>query len=165
MHTQTHKKSSAGDNLGFEIMAADLPANWIFYQPEFCPYIISTDTSIFKEGKQSLRFDIQSCDANSRVDFTGFTNEFMKSTQGGCKYRVSFWIINKGPSLRIYLNGVSAKQAGKNPVIIEDQNPHPEWYLHQSEIMVPEDMWLRFEMQVRGEGSCWIDDVQIEKVD
>jgi hypothetical protein len=164
LHTQIQHQPSAGDNLSFEINEEGLPANWIMYKPPYCNHNISLDTLRPKEGKQSLRFDISPCTEQHHVNFTGFTNEFMELTKGGGTYRVSFWLRNEGAQVRAKLNGVRAKGEGALPIIIEENSRLPEWKQFQTEVTIAPDMWLRFELQVRGEGSCWIDDVKIEKI-
>jgi hypothetical protein len=164
LHTQIQRQASAGDNLGFEIAEQGLPYNWIMYKPPYCNHNISLDTLRPKEGKQSLHFDISTCTEQHHVNFTGFTNEFMELTQGGGAYRISFWLRNEGAQVRAKLSGVRAKGEGAQAVIIEENSTLAEWKQFQTEVTIDADMWLRFELQVRGEGSCWIDDVKIEKI-
>ncbi len=163
LHTQIQRQPAAGDNLGFEITEHGLPSNWIIYNPPKCEHTVYADTSEYKEGSHSLRFDITTCTEEDKVNFTGFTNEFMELTRGGGKYHVSFWLRNQGTQMSIYINGVRAKGAGEQPIIIDVNDSFSEWKQFETDVAIDPDMWLRLELQVRGKGSCWIDDVKIEK--
>ena len=165
LHTHVRRHAAAGDNLGFEISEHGLPTNWIIYEPSYCPHAVVLDTVHPHEGHQCLRFDISPCSQTDRVDYTGFTNEFMELTTGGGRYRVSFWMKNSGPHFRIYLNEVSAKTAGEKPIIIESAETISDWKRFEAEVTIQPEKWLRFELQVKGEGSCWVDDVVIERIE
>ena len=164
LHTHVRRNSAAGNNLGFELFEHGVPSNWIIYEPPYCPYTVSSDTVFTHEGHQSLRFEITQCSQPDRIDFTGFTNEFMELTKEGGRFRVSFWMTNIGPHFRIYLNEVSAHTAGEQPIVIESAETINDWKHFEADVNIHPEKWLRFELQVKGEGSCWIDDVSIEKV-
>lgn len=165
LHTKIPRKKSAGSNLGFEVSKRGLPANWIIYDPPHAEYRASLDTLNFKEGKRSLRFDIYRSAVEGRVNYAGFTNEFSSLTKGGGKYKLSYWVMNKGTKFRTYVNGVKTKGGGKNPAIIESAELISSWKLFETEIQIEPEMWLRFEIRIFKEGTFWIDDVRIEKLD
>ena len=55
---------SAGLNGSFEVSENGLPVNWIMYTPNTIPdadFQIILDKDIFKEGKQSLKFEVERC--------------------------------------------------------------------------------------------------------
>jgi hypothetical protein len=164
MDTKVPRDSSAGPNMGFEFSLNGLPANWILYDPPQADYTISLDTMNPKEGKQSLRFDIRKCPEEGRVNYTGFTNEFPELTKAGGRYKLSFWIKNRGLQYRIYAGGTKAKESVGNPVILEDSATFTEWKKMEFETRIPADMWLRFEIRLKGVGSFQIDQVEIEKL-
>ena len=164
LDTKVPRDSSAGPNLGFEYSQQGLPANWILYDPPQADYTISLDTMNPKEGRQSLRFDIRKCPEEGSVNFTGFTNEFPELTKGGGRYRISFWLKNKGTRYRIYAGGTKAKESAKSPVISEDSRSFPDWKKLEMETDIPADMWLRFEIRLKGQGTFQIDQVEIEKI-
>jgi hypothetical protein len=164
LDTKVSRDSSAGPNLGFEFSHNGLPANWILYDPPQFDYSISLDTSNPMEGKQSLRFDVRKSPEEGRVNYTGFTNEFPDLTKAGGRYRLSFWIKNKGLHYRIYAGGTKAKESDGNPLILEDSATFTEWKKMEFETRIPVDMWLRFEIQLKGEGTFQIDQVEIKKL-
>ena len=54
--------TSTGLNGGFEVSKNGLPVNWLMYTPNTVPdadFEIELDNVVFKEGKQSLRFDVK----------------------------------------------------------------------------------------------------------
>jgi hypothetical protein len=165
LHTQVSRKTSAGENLSFEIAEKGRPVNWIIYEPPYCDYRATLDSIQPKEGMVALRFDMGTCSREDRIDYTGFTNEFMERTRGGGRFRISFWMKNKGTHFRIYLNETGAKESGNEPIIIESSDTINEWKQYQAEVNVQPEKWLRFELQVNGEGSCWVDDVTIERIE
>jgi hypothetical protein len=165
LETKSPKDPLAGPNLGFEFTADGLPANWIFFQPNQFDCSISLDSTAPREGKQSLRFDIRSSPQNGRMNFTGFTKEFPELTKGGGHYRLSFWIKNSGTQYRIYAGGVKAKESGSKSVVIEDSASFSEWKKMVIETDIPKDMWLRFEIRLKGKGTFQLDQVEIEKID
>ena len=164
LYTKTPRNPEAELNLGFEYSKNGLPVNWILYDPPGFDYSISLDTSSPKEGRQSLRFDIHKSSEKGRVNFTGFTNEFPALTKGGGRYRLSFWIKNSGLQYRIYAGGTKAKESVGNPFVREEAATLPDWKKIEIETTIPADMWLRFEIQLKGKGSFEIDQVEIEKL-
>jgi len=55
---------SAGMNGGFEVSKNGIPVNWVMYTPKTvadAKFEIVLDKDVFKEGKQSLRFDVDKC--------------------------------------------------------------------------------------------------------
>ena len=71
--------ASAGLNGGFEVSKNGLPVNWLMYTSTTVPnadFKIELDKIIFKEGKQSLRFDVKKCSSDGGWHSPGFTNEF-----------------------------------------------------------------------------------------
>lgn len=164
LNTLTPRNSSAGPNLGFEFSEKGLPVNWILYQPASVEQKISLDTSNPKEGNQSLRIDVLSVPAESGPNFPGFTNEFMEETKGGGRYRIRFWVKNQGLKFRMQLGGVKAKESAANPVIKEESAYLTDWKQYEFNTEIPPDMWLRFEVLLKGIGSFWIDGVEIQKL-
>ena len=103
---------SAGLNGGFEISKNDLPVNWLMYSPNTVPnadFEIGLDKNIFKEGKQSLRYDVKKCSSIGGWGSPGFTNEFFDTGkfEGEHIYKLSFWIKNNRTKFRVSAGGVS----------------------------------------------------------
>ena len=119
--------NSAGLNGGFEISKNNLPVNWLMYSPNTVPnadFEIELDKTIFKEGKQSLRFDVKNCSSTGGWFSPGFTNEFFDTGkfEGECIYKLSFWIQNKGTKFRVNAGSV-APMEGEMKILIESDKP------------------------------------------
>jgi hypothetical protein len=48
-------------------------------------------------------------------------------------------------------------------VILENNADVDEWKFYEFSINIPKDMELRFELNILGPGTFWIDDIQISK--
>ena len=159
---------SAGLNGGFEISKNDLPVNWIMYSPKTVPnadFKIAFDKNIFKEGKQSLRFDVKKCSSIGGRLSPGFTNEFydIGAFEGEENYKLSFWIKNNGTKFRVNAGG-AAPMEGDMKVLIESDEQIEDWKYLEYEISVQKDWHLRMELNILQPGTFWIDDIQIVKI-
>lgn len=163
IHSKAPFNSEAGANLGFEFAENDIPVNWIYYTPPGAEQKISVDTNGPKEGRQSLRIEVAKAD-NSQGKYPGITKEFPQETKGGGKYRISFWVKSKNQTFRMQAGGVNAKESSSAQIIREDSGIFSEWKKIFLETDIPADMWLRFEVQLTGTGSFWMDGVSVEKV-
>lgn len=164
LDTKVPRDAAAGPNLGFEFSQKGLPVNWILYEPPHLDYSISLDTNSPKEGKYALRFDVLKDSEEGNINFTGLTNEFPELTKSGGRYRISFWMKNKGTRYRISAGGTNAKESVKDPALIEDSLTFPDWKKMEMETEIPADMWLRFEIRLKGQGSFQIDQLEIKKL-
>jgi hypothetical protein len=163
---------SAGMNGGFEVSENGIPVNWLIYSPNTlkdADFKIVLDTVIYKEGKQSLRFDIVKCSSRGGSASPGIHSEFFTSGQyeGPATYKLSFWVKNEGSTFKIFAGGVEA-MGGDSKVNSKSINEiHDEqisdWKLLEYHIDVPKDRWLRMELNILKPGTFWIDDIQIEK--
>jgi len=159
---------SAGVNGGFEISKNGLPVNWLMYSPNTVPnsdFSIELDNTIFMEGKQSLKFDVKNCSEVGGRYSPGFTNQFSEvgGFLGDNTFKVSFWIKNHGSKYRLDAGGV-APYEGEMKVILEDKKDIDEWEFHEYDIIVPQEMELRLQLNILEPGTFWIDDIQIEKL-
>ena len=155
---------SAGLNGGFEVSKNNLPVNWLMYTPKTVPdadFVIVLDKNIYKEGKQSLKFDVKKCTSIGGWCSPGFTNEFFEVREGS--YKLSFWIKNEGSTFKISAGGVSVKK-GDMTTLIEEKKQIIEWKRLEYQIDVPKDRWLRMELNILQPGTFWIDDIKIEKI-
>ncbi len=159
---------SAGLNGGFEMSKNDLPVNWLIYSPNTVPnadFEIGLDKTTFKEGMQSLRFDVINCSSTGGWHSPGFTNEFNESGQfeGEGTYGIGFWIKNDGTKFRVEAGGVAPFE-GDMKVLIESDEQIEDWKYFECKINVPKERHLRMELNILKPGSLWIDDVQIVKI-
>lgn len=160
--------NSVGLNGGFEIDRNGLPVNWLMYTPKTvsdADFKIELDNINFKEGKQSLKFDVSKCSSIGGWKSPGFTNEFFESGrfEGEGLYKLSFWIKNNGTTFNISSGGVAAKE-GEMVTLIENSEQIDEWRFHEFEIEIPHDKWLRMQLNILQPGTFWIDDVRIERI-
>lgn len=158
---------AAGLNGGFEISKKGLPVNWLMYTPKTVPnaeFEIILDREIYKEGVQSLKFDVKKCESIGGWHSPGFTNEFSEvgKFKGPGRYVVSFWVRNSNSKFNISAGGVEAK-GGEMKTLIEEDKSIPGWQYFQYEVAVPEARWLRMELTILQPGVFWIDDIRIEK--
>ena len=167
-YSEKETDKSAGLNGGFEISQNDLPVNWLMYSPNTVPnadFEIGLDKTIFKEGMQSLRFDVINCSSTGGWHSPGFTNEFTESGQfkGEGTYKLSFWVKNDGSKYRVSAGGVSPMEGDMKKLIESDQQIE-DWKYLEYEISVPKEWHLRIELNILQPGTFWIDDIQITKV-
>lgn len=155
---------SAGLNGGFEVSSNGLPVNWFMYTPKTVPrsdFKIVLDNNNFKEGSQSLKFEIKNCRATGGWLSPGFTKEFLG--QGYGKFKVSFWIMNDTSEFIMTFSGVTTKSGGDEISIRSNENM-PEWTRFEERIEVLEGQWLRVNLNVFKPGNFWIDDLNIEQI-
>ena len=159
---------SAGVNGGFEVTKNGLPVNWLMYTPNTVrdgEFEIIIDKNVFKEGKQSLRFDVINCSSTGGWHSPGFTNEFFDSGkfEGEGTYKLGFWIKNDGTKFRVEAGGVSPYK-GDMKVLIESVEQIENWKYFEYKINVPKERHLRMELNILKAGTLWVDDVQIVKI-
>ena len=159
---------SAGINGGFEITKNGLPVNWLMYTPNTVPdgeFKIIIDKNVFKEGKQSLRFDVVNCSSKGGWHSPGFTNEFSDSGQFEEEgvYKLSFWIKNSGTKYQVNAGGVAPLE-GDMKVLVESTEEIEEWKYLEYKINIPKDRHLKMELNILEPGTFWIDDIQIDKI-
>lgn len=166
--SEHQKDPSAGLNGGFEITQNGLPVNWLMYTTNTVPdsdFEISFDKITYEEGKQSLRFDVSKCNSFGEWRSPGFTNEFFDSEkfEGKGTYKLSLWVMNDGSTFKISGGGVSSHE-GDMKTLVETDEQIEEWRLLEFSIDVPEDRWLRIQLNILQPGTFWIDDVRIERI-
>ena len=159
---------SAGLNGGFEVSKNNLPVNWLMYTPKTvsnADFVIVLDTSAFKEGKQSLRFDVKKCTSDGGWGSPGFTSEFTEAGRfkGEGRYKLSFWIKNNRTKYSISAGGVE-EQKGDMKTLLLGNDQIDDWHLFEYEIDIPKDRWLRMELNILQPGTFWIDDIKVEKI-
>jgi hypothetical protein len=155
-------------NGGFEVSKNGLPVNWLMYTPNTVPdadFQIILDKEIFKEGKQSLKFNVKKCSSIGGWKSPGFTNEFFEvgRYRGEGRYKLSFWVKNAGAEFSITAGGVSAQGANMT-TLIKEHEQIDDWKLLEYEIDVPTDRWLRMQLNILQPGTFWIDDIRIERI-
>lgn len=161
------KDKTAGINGGFEVAKNGMPVNWLMYTPNTvkdADFKIVLDNKVYKEGRQSLRFDVVKCSSIGGRFSPGLTNEFVESGkfEGEGSYKLSFWVKNDGSTFKISAGGVSATK-GNMKVLIDEDEQISDWKHLEYQIDIPKDNWLRLELNVLKPGTFWIDDIQIEK--
>ena len=159
---------AAGLNGGFEIDQRGLPVNWIMYTPKTvkaADFDIIIDRETFKEGQQSLKFEVRRATGQIGWHAPGFTNEFFDVGRfyGPAQYRLSFWIRNSGAEFIVAGGPVSLK-GGDMRTLVRDNSSTDGWKQYEYTIEVPEEQWLRMQLNIISPGSFWIDGIKIEKI-
>lgn len=164
---------AAGINGGFEIARNGLPVNWLMYTPNTVPnadFRIVLDRQVFKEGRQSLRFDVKRCAARGGGWHSpGFTNEFFdkgKGRFGEGRYRISFWVRNGGAAYFISAGGVAySKNIGGMHSLVNTNVPSDDWKRLEYVVDVPKGCHLRMQLTIWMPGTFWIDDIRVKRID
>jgi len=156
---------TAGMNGSFEVVKSGLPVNWLFYTPKTVPegdFEIITDTTEFKDGKQSLKFDVRECVATGGWYSPGFCKEF--PAKPGESYKISFWVKNSGSGFFVQIGGVGSSTGHYETIIKSDENID-SWRLVEYKYIIPEKMRaIRFQLNIKKPGIFWIDDLRIEQI-
>ena len=155
----------AGLNGGFEVVQSGLPVNWLVYTPKTIPtgdYSLVVDTTEFKDGKQSLKFDVRSCSPDGGWHSPGLSKEI--DVTPGTTYRIGFWIKNDRAEFVVKVGGVSAKK-GEYETIVKSRDTSATWRYYEHNYVIPRNAnRLRFEMNVTQPGTFWIDAITMEPV-
>ena len=159
------KDASVGMNGSFEITKNDLPVNWLMYTPNTVKkgdFNIILDNKDFKEGKQSLKFEVRECSSVGGWWSPGFTNQF-NAIPGG-QYKLSFWIKNDKSEFVVSAGGVSPK-TGDMKTLIKSNEQIDNWKFLDFIIDIPkEHESLRLEVNILKSGTFWIDDIKIKEL-
>lgn len=158
--------SSSGFNGSFEKTKHGLPLNWYIYTPEEFEnsYQLIFDTINVKEGEQSLKFEIQ------KNDIVKFIKGLMAPGMFGCidaeigkKYKVSFWIKNRGSEFSINVGNQFFMFFSEN--ILKTNENFTDWTYFEYEYTIPEsNPSIYFGLNFLSPGTFWIDDVRIVKL-
>jgi len=141
------------------------------YTPNTVPdavFQIVMDNEIYKEGRQSLRFDVAKCSARGGGwRSPGFTNEFFENGKGRFgegRYRISCWVRNEDSLFALNAGAVASLKGDMKPLITSDEKIG-DWRLLEYEVDVPKDSWLRMQLNILKPGTFWIDDIRIQRID
>lgn len=160
--SETVHDEMAGMNGSFEVSRDGLPVNWLVYSPRTIPtgdYDLIFDTDEHKDGKQSLRFLVRDCSSDGGWRSPGLAQEI--EAIPGEMYRISFWAKNDGAEFRVKIGAVSAFE-GQTETIVSSKEGLETWKLFEYEYEMPAEFnRIRFELNILGPGSFWIDDLRI----
>lgn len=154
-------------NGGFELVKQNLPVNWWFYTPDksrdpSADFDIVLDITEHKEGYQSLNFVVRKCSNIGGLFSPGFFNDF--NAIGGETYLVSFWLMNKGSSLKISLTSdayLKPRLGGNDTTLIINEDI-PDWNYYEFNFTVPLKLeMIRYEVNILKPGNVWFDDIKI----
>jgi hypothetical protein len=151
-------------NGGFEIVREGLPVNWYFYTPDNVPvgdFDILTDTALYKEGKQSLKFLVRDCSDVGGWHSPGFFEDFSATAYE--TYMVSFWVINNGCDFKVRIGSSEYGKGSHEETIIASKENFNDWRYFEYLFKVRYDR-IRFEVNIYRPGSIWFDDIKIEGV-
>jgi hypothetical protein len=156
---------NAGFNGSFEQVKDGLPVNWLFYTEQTTgsgSFTISTDQHEVKDGKQSLRFSIVKCSDKGGRYSPGLSKEI--PVNAGEHYKISFWVKNEGTDFYAKVNAINATEQAEGKTFHSNDNDK-EWQLYECDYTIPVSMnKLRIEMNMMKPGTCWVDDIKMEKM-
>jgi len=161
--SETIHDDKAGMNGDFEVVKSGLPVNWLFYTVntvEEGDFEIIIDKEEYKEGLQSLKFEVKDCSAIGGNKSPGLCQEF--DAIPGQAYKVSFWVKNEGAEFIARIGGCAPK-TGNVETIVKSKDSTVDWQLIEHEFIIPREYEsMRFELNVLQPGSFWVDDIRIE---
>lgn len=162
--SETITDNNAGINGSFELVKNNLPVNWLVYTSKTIPnsnFDINFDSSTYKDGKQSLQFNVRKCDDAGGRFSPGISQEI--SVSEGEEYKISCWIKNTGSKFSFKISGVDAFNSIDGP-LFESSNIINDWQNIEFNYKIPNKMKrLRLEISVLSPGTFWVDDIKIEK--
>lgn len=154
-----------GLNGGFEHIKNTLPINWLVYSNKIInnsDFKIMYDTSDFKEGKQSLKFEVKNCSNKGGRFSPGIAQEIKVVPMN--EYVISFWVKNNESNFLINISSVNATEKFDGPKLASSESTEG-WQKHEYRYTIPKEMnHLRIEVSILEPGTFWIDDVKIEKL-
>lgn len=155
---------AAGMNGGFEVAQNGLPVNWLLYTPNTVPdsdFKILLDTTEYKQGKQSLKYEVESCSSIGGWRSPGFTRQFDVEKEN--VYTLQFWVKNSGTQFTVMAGGVSAMSGDINRLLLTDDDIN-EWTQFNYSIPISDEFdELRMEINILRPGMFWIDEIKLEK--
>lgn len=158
------RDKTKGLNGSFEHSRDGIPVNWQLYTAQTVPsgdFDILLDDKDARDGKQSLKFVVRSCDTTGGRCSPGIAGEL--PAQPGTTYKISFWVKNDGSNFQVRAGGISAMK-GFSEIIVRSEEQIAEWKQYQYCYTLPEKMTaLRFELNVLRPGTFLIDDIRIEE--
>jgi len=155
---------TAGLNGGFEVAKNGLPVNWLIYSPNTVPeaeFKILLDTLIFKEGRQSLKIEVESCLSAGGWKSPGLSRQL--DVEKGSVYMLSFWVKSSEAEFIVRAGGVSA-MSGDMKKLVHSNEDYDEWTFFEYSIPISDEFSeLRMEVNILKPGIFWIDEIKIEK--
>lgn len=156
-----------GDNCkmngSFETIKKGLPINWYYYAPQTVSnsdFDIQIDSTLSKDGKLSLKFQVKECQSTGGWHSPGFFKEF--KVIPGETYKVSFWVINHGCTFQVYLQTGMKGNPGIFETLIRTKETYSEWKYFEYSIQIPNtNDNIRFEANILSPGTIWFDDIRI----
>lgn len=166
--SEFYSDKSAGINGSFEFSKDGLPLNWLVYSPKTVPdsdFSITIDTNSYYHGRQSLRFDVKKSSGKPGRLSPGISSEFFEAGLflGPAKYKLSYWLKNSGAKFVVYAGATNSK-VSEVKTIHESNQIYSDWQYFEHIIDIPNNQWLRMELNILSSGTFSIDNIQIEKI-
>lgn len=156
---------SIGMNGSFEYIKNGLPINWLVYTSKTTPsgiFTIQADTTIKKEGQQSLHFVVKECSDKGGWYSPGIAQEI--NVKAGAHYHIQCWIKQQQTKSQLTISSVDAKHVSAIKTI-QCSNYSTDWQLIELDYQIPQYYkLLRLEFNVLSAGECWIDEVKLTNV-
>jgi len=160
------RNAALDSNGGFEYGSEGKPTNWHVYHKALRggKAKLLLDTEDFREGKQSLKFVVNTTRGLPGWESPGVFQD-LKVEPGGM-YRVSYWLKNNQCRFRVNANAVE-KDAPRQPVaVLTEEGVGGEWTQYSSLCSTRGgEKVIRFELNITGPGVLWLDGVEVQEVE
>jgi hypothetical protein len=160
------RNEGVGTNGSFEFERSGKPVNWFVYSKALKKNKaeLGFDTEEVRDGKQSLKFSVTSCSDQGGWQSPGIYQEF--AVQPNSTYRVSFWLKNNDCRFNVNVTGVSGKLHDQGNRVMSEGGLGNEWSQYDFNCTTRGDeSEIRFELNITGPGTLWIDGVDVQEVE
>ncbi len=169
----------AQQNLGFEVVDADLPVAWTFFDPDDDPAVrVSTDSAVAVEGSRSLRIERGERGATRVAQRLGPATFKAKTPillrlSGAVRARdagaASLWLRVAGEHGVLFLDSRGDAREPDSRYA-ESAAADPEgaltWHRYTLELPLPTDAReIALGVSLRGAGVAWFDDLSLVAID
>lgn len=146
-------------NGSMEVTKGGLPVNWYYYTSRTVPegdFDILADSTVFKDGNTSLKFEIRECSTIGGRYSPGFFKTF--KVVPGDTYSISFWVINHGCFFEAeYETGMKGIPGISGPMA-RTKETFKDWKYFEYSVEIP---MTNDKVNILTPGSIWFDDIRI----
>lgn len=168
MYISGKRNETAGLNGSFEIADGGYSVNWQFNAPPIKDGStrITIDTTVFRDGKQSLKISAKKVIKSDRVwQKPGLSTQI--PVVPGKKYHLSFWARNMGCAF--YVKWISAtsnqKRHLRSGYVMQTEESFSQWKVFSDTLYTGKDeTGILLDFVITRPGTLWIDNVMFEEL-
>ncbi|MDP2359552.1 MAG: carbohydrate binding domain-containing protein [bacterium] len=164
--TSIVRNQAIGNNGSFEHDRSGRPVNWHVHQKAVkkSRTELSLDKTEVRDGGQSLKFSVGTASGNGAGESPGIYQDF--ATRPNRTYRVSFWLKNNQTRFKVFVTGLSPKTTPTRQLVLSEEGLEDDWsQFNVNHTTTGAQTAIRFELNITGPGTLWIDGVEIQEVD